>query len=124
MNQDMLVKGGGADPRSRSGADIFGLMKKPPVWCAARTGREPFMSQRQGDVPVAGAQRRFGKGPVDDIALRVAAADLRHVEASFQQPSHGQTVSAAMERREGLDHRNADRAIEPGGLEIAGGCLT
>ena len=34
------------------------------------------MGQRQGNVSLTGAQGRLGQGPVDDVALRVAAADL------------------------------------------------
>jgi hypothetical protein len=39
-------------------------------------GPQTFMRQRQRDIPLAGAHRRFGKCLVDDVALRVAAADL------------------------------------------------
>ena len=43
---------------------------------AARAGREAFMGERQGDVALTGAQGSLGQGPVDDVALRVAATDL------------------------------------------------
>ena len=38
------------------------------------------MRQRQRNVALAGAYRRLGQGPVDDVALRVAAADLPQIE--------------------------------------------
>jgi hypothetical protein len=52
------------------------MAEKAAVWGAARTRRQTFMRQRQGDVALAGAYGRLGQGQVHDIALRVAAADL------------------------------------------------
>ena len=56
--------------------DGLGVAEKAPVWGAARTGRQPFMRERQGNVPLTGAHGCLGEGPVHDAALRVAAADL------------------------------------------------
>jgi hypothetical protein len=51
-------------------------VEEAPIWGAARTGPQAFMRQRQGNVPLTGAHGRLGQGPVDDVTLRVAAADL------------------------------------------------
>ena len=60
----------------RSGRDGLGVVEKAAVWGAARTGRQAFVRERSGDVALAAAHSGLGQGPVDDIALRVAAADL------------------------------------------------
>jgi hypothetical protein len=54
----------------------FGGAKKESIGRAARTGPQTFMRQQQRDIPLTGAHCRFGKCPVDDAALGVAAADL------------------------------------------------
>jgi hypothetical protein len=62
--------------RARSGGDGLGVSKKAPVWGATRTGRQAFICQRQGDIALTGANGSLGQGPVHDVTLRVAAADL------------------------------------------------
>src|SRR6516162_10815876 len=62
--------------RGRSGGDGLGVSKKAPVWGATRTGRQAFICQRQGDIALTGANGSLGQGPVHDVTLRVAAADL------------------------------------------------
>ena len=61
---------------ARSAQDGLGMAEKAPVWGAARAGRQAFVRQRQGHVALTGAHGGLGQGPVDDVALRVAAADL------------------------------------------------
>jgi hypothetical protein len=61
---------------ARLGRDGLGVTQKAPVWGAAWTGRQTFICQRQGNIALTGAQGRLGQGPVHDVALRVAAADL------------------------------------------------
>src|SRR5438067_2279994 len=62
--------------QEQSGRDGFGVTEKTAVWGAPRSVCEAFVGQRQGNVALTGAQGGLGQGPVDDIALRVAAADL------------------------------------------------
>jgi len=52
------------------------MAEEAPVWGAARAGPRTFMRKRQGNVPLTGARSRVGQGPVQDVALRVTAADL------------------------------------------------
>src|SRR5260370_14359251 len=58
---------------ARSASDGLGMLEKAAVWGAARTGSQTFMRQRQGNVALTGAHGGLGQGPVDDVALRVAA---------------------------------------------------
>src|SRR5215469_11927180 len=55
--------------------DGFGAAKEAAIGSAARAGRQALMRQRHGNVALTGAGSRFGQGPVDDVALSVAAAD-------------------------------------------------
>ena len=66
----------GSRTRARSARDRLGMAKKAPVRGAARTGPQTLMRQRQGNLTLTGAHGRLGQGPVDDVTLRVAAADL------------------------------------------------
>jgi hypothetical protein len=61
---------------ARSGRNRLGLAEEAAVGGAARAGRQPFMGERHGDVTLTGTHGRFDQCPVDDVALRVAAADL------------------------------------------------
>jgi hypothetical protein len=61
---------------ARSARDGLSMAEQASVGGAARTGRQTLMCQRQGNVALTGAHGGLGQGPVDDVALRVAAADL------------------------------------------------
>jgi len=82
-----LALANGTRPRRHagSGGEGLGMLQEAPVRSAARAAREAFVRERQGDVALASAQRRLGQGPVDDIALRVAAADLPEIDTHGQQ---------------------------------------
>ena len=93
----------------------LGAMSQCPaeaVWGAAGTGSQAFVRERSGDVALAGAHSGLGQGPVDDVALRVAAADLPCIETNRQHQLYRLGPCAAVARREALDHRNADCAVE------------
>src|SRR5215472_10558014 len=61
---------------ARSGRNRLGLAEEAAVGGAPRAGRQPFMGERHGDVTLTGTHGRLDQCPVDDVALRVAAADL------------------------------------------------
>jgi hypothetical protein len=92
---------GRVDPTPR----IFSAPKKALVWCAVWTSPQTFMRQRYRNVSLTGAHRRFGKGPVDDVALRVAAADLPQIEARLHQQGNSLLVAPRW---------NADKASTTG----------
>jgi hypothetical protein len=52
---------------------------------AAGAGCEAFVGQRHGDLALAGAHRGLGQRPVDDIKLRMVAADLPQIDANRQR---------------------------------------
>src|SRR5438270_4448858 len=70
---------------SQSIRDRLGVAEKAAVGGAARAGSQAFVRQRQGNVALAGPHGRLGQGPVDDVALCVAAADLPEIKADRQQ---------------------------------------
>src|SRR5439155_14318859 len=95
--------------RGASANNCLCVAEKAPVRGAARAAVQTFMRKRQGNIPLAGAHGRLGQGPVHDVALRVAAADLPEIETNRQQQLDRLNVGAAVKRHEALDHRNADR---------------
>src|SRR5205085_7712066 len=95
------------------------VTQEAPVGHAARSLPEPLMRERQGNIPLAGAQGRFRQRPGNDIALRITAADLPEVIHRRQQPLDCRPVFTAMKRRKAFDDRDADTAVEPRRLNLA-----
>ena len=95
----------------QSGSNLFGTPKEITVHGAAWTGTQTLARERQRDIPQAAANRRLGHGPIDDVALRVTAADTPEVETNRLQQRHRLLMRTPMECHQSLYHRDADLAV-------------
>jgi len=114
----------GAIKGCSSGGNQLGTAKQVPVHRTPRAQTQTLIGERCCNVAVAGAHRRLGQGPVNNIALRIAAADAPEFEPHRKQQIQRLLVGAAMKCSETLDQRNADVAITAGQFGIARGGFT
>src|SRR3546814_20320139 len=71
-----------------------------PVDRTVRLQRETLVHERFRHVADAATQRRLGEGPVDDVALRVAAAEAVHDGARAVEPVDRRPLVALPATRE------------------------
>src|SRR3546814_18077537 len=84
-----------------------------PVDRTVRLQRATLVHERFRHVADAATQRRLGEGPVDDVALRVAAAAAVHDGARAVDPVDSRRVVSGPKRREAFHPRHAGHAPPP-----------
>ena len=81
-----ICRRGNRRAAQQSGGELLRLALEAPVDEAFGASGQALIGEALGERPAAGAQGGGGQGPVDDVALGMAAADAPDLGPEGEQP--------------------------------------